>query len=54
MGCRYFHCIILEPAYLLQDGLDLLTIQRVMETITQEDDQRQALALLVRALININ
>jgi len=35
---------------LLQDGLDLLTIQGVMQTITQEDDQRQTLALLVRAL----
>ena len=47
LGCRYFHCIILKPAYLLQDGLDFLAIKSVVKTITQKDDQGQALTLLV-------
>jgi len=35
---------------LLKDGLDFLAIQSVVETVTQEDDQGQALALLVWTL----
>ena len=32
-----------------KDGLDLLKVEGVLETVAQEHDEREALALLVRA-----
>ena len=47
---RYFHCIVLQPAYLLENFLDFITSQCIMKTITQEDDQWEAFTLLVWTL----